>query len=506
MSVDKIICSLLQRASCSSSFYEKGWLLYTMLQAQQLETPPNSVFFDHQKSDLLRNIRTMLCGFGDYFRQNYDETLGIVSNTASVNAYQYLWGLSGAHVFLRRPDNAGAYDVSVLVDAERRFQDQITEDSQFNIAIRDVLKHGIDYGVGYLVRDGEGTYRAFHPLVVLSSEYARVPFYILESQDDPTGCRLHFIIPKESVLLDLLGLSSNEAYKFCLFSSVKDKRGEYVIENSAKYHPEFVSYVPISVFKPYFYGNEPGVPIGCGTMALAAAVNLQCIARSAFMAQSIELRPPALAAAGLLSPSGSLAPGSVQVFNPMGVGAGDRLSFPVPPRGANSAIFMENWRSDIRKAYFPDAVASRGVGQTTAIEANRTAAAATNFLASLRSPFHVWFLLPILRDRFDEMSKSAEETRVLRNSRVQLIGGFTEDMMANDFSLINMMAQALQLSAPFSPTLPAMVDFEEALRRLMSRLPPEFTLSRNAYNMVKQQLIEAAEQQRQAAEQQLQQG
>lgn len=506
MAVNDVICSLVDRASCSSSFYEKGWVLYTMLQAQQLHTPPNSVFFDYKKSDLLHSVWNSIRNFSGCFRQNYDETLGIVSNTAAVNAFQYLWGLSGGHIFLRRPENAGAYDVSVLVEAERRFQEQISADSQFNSAVRDVLKHGIDYGVGYLVQDGEGVYRAFHPLTVFSSEYARVPFYIIESWDEAVGCRLHFVIPKDSQLLEILGLISNSEFKYCLFSCIRNQKGDYYIETSVKYRPEFVDYVPISVFKPFFYGNEPGVPIGCGTMACAAAFNLQHMSRWAFEAQATELKPPALAVSGLLGPYGSLAPGSIQVFDPFEGNPGERLSFPVPPRGANSVTFVENCRNDIRKAYFPDAIASRGVGQTTAIEASRTAAAASNFLASLRDPFHVWFLLPILRERFNNMAKSAEETRVLRNSRIQLIGGFTEDLMANDLSLLNVVCQATQLAAPFSPTLPAMVNFEEIFRRLMNRFPPEFVISRNAYDIVKQQMIEAAQQQQQATEQQLQQG
>lgn len=506
MAVNDIVRGLIDRARTSSSFYEKGWLLYTMLQAQQLNTPPNSVFFDHNKSDLIRKVRSSIKRFSDCFRQNYDETLGIVSNTAAVNAYQYLWGLSGGHVFLRRPEKASAYDVSVLVEFERRFQEDISADSQFNSAVRDVLKHGIDYGVGYLVQDGSGGYRAFHPLTVFSSEYAHVPFYIIESWDDNNSCRLHFIVPKDSLLLEALGLSNNNSYQYCIFSCLTNQKGEYYIETSVRHSPEFVNYVPISVFKPFFYGNEPGVPIGCGTMACAPAFNLQHMSRLAFEAQAVELRPPALAVSGLLDSGDSLAPGSIQTYDAVENGLGDRLSFPVPPRGANSVAFVENCRNDIRKAYFPDAIASRGVGQTTAIEASRTASAASNFLASLRDPFHTWFLLPILRERFAKMTKSNEESRVLQGSRVQLIGGFTEDLIATDLSLLNVVNQAIQAAAPFSPTLPSMINFEEIMRRLMNRLPPEFVLNRAAFDQAKQQMLDLAQQQQEAEMQTLQQG
>lgn len=506
MSVNDVIHGLLDRAVCSSSFYEKGWALYSMLQAQQLHTRPNSVFFDVRRSDLLNGVWNAIRNLGGCFRQNFDETLGIVSNTAAVNAYQYLWGLSGGHVFLRRPENAGAYDVSVLVELERKFQEQITSDIQFNTAVRDALKHGIDYGVGYLIQDGAGVYRAFHPLTVFSSEFERVPFYIIESQDGKMNCRLHFIMPAESPLLEMLGLENDNGFKYCLFSCMQNSLGDYYIENSVYHRPEFVDYTPIHVFKPFFYGNEPGVPVGCGTMALAPALNLQHLSRWAFEAQAVELKPPALVASNLITPQNSFAPGTVQVFDPFEGSPADRLMFPVPPRGGNSINFVENCRNDIRKAYFPDAIASRGVGQTTAIEASRTAAAATNFLASLRDPFHIWFMLPLLRERFGRMAKSNEENRVFRNSRVQLIGGFTEDLIADDLSFLNVICQALQLAAPFSPTLPAMVNFEEIYRRLLNRFPPEYVLNRNAYDIVKQQMIQAAQQQQDAAEQQLQRG
>ncbi len=463
---------LLKCVSYSYQFYNKGWMLYSLLSTNNdCLFNIRSRFINTVSSDIL-HLSSYLGNVANSYCNWTDNTVAVISNVATVNAYQYLWGREGRNVYINLDDgyNAGTPDITTF---EYKVQKAISADKKLNRAIKKALKDGIDYGVGYLV-DIDGKYFSPHPLRVFKHDGDHDDLFVLERWSDEKQKYILHIIGSGDKYKKKLGINSSK--KYFMVSLQEGKNGKrYEIGKDF-----FASQPLIHEFKPMSFETEDGIATGSGIVAVNAAINLQKMSFSAVYAQEEELRPAMLVRQDLLRKRKlSIAPGSIHTFNQYNTNSGEPIRSMIPARGGSAASFVEYWVGRVRQAYFPENASFTGVGQTTAAEANQIATTSTNSLANLKTSFHDWFLTPILETFIDRMPKDSVEKDIIKNSTIRYIGQHTADLLNADIQNLRVLAEAYAVLKPDNPTIGLMSNGVGIMQRIARDVLPNGTVLTN---------------------------
>ncbi|AQW89094.1 putative head to tail connecting protein [Xenohaliotis phage pCXc-HC2016] len=466
----KFLDDLIKKCITDDDFYAKGWLLFFLLRGRiHLNNTVASNFFNVRSSPSSK----ALLGYSLLEENNvgrlYDSTMPVISNNAAINAYTYLWSREGQNVYLHNKDNNAAREnVGIL---EAAMQKDVTEDSSLNYAIKETMKNGIDYGVGYTLEIKE-KYHSVHPLRVVRGK----GFYIIESEVkiDKNG--------DEYVDYIITGLADDAAS----VNNGLDTKGKYFLhrisgmksKNDLEIKLALGSSTPfIHEFKPMNFESGSQSPCGAGLVALNAGINLQQITRAGVLAQASELRPPMLAAISLSDNYGlDLSAGSLNYYDPYERISTDPLRPATPARGTSASMFIDYWKNSVRNAYFPESVAARGVGQTTAAEAARVAQTASSFLSSMRSPFFNWYITPLLKGKLKRVAQKEELSETFNSVDFRFIGNYTGDVINDDLQHLRVLTEFVGSLSQLDPRVVNHIDAAQIMDRLLTDIYPSDVL------------------------------
>lgn len=447
-------------------FYSRGYVLDALLQGRAWEGVGGgveSLFFNGSFPQAFQEV------MGDLV---FEETLPTASAVAHSSMCSYLWGSEGRNIVLGYPEGNAlsgrtASDVSAL---EKKLQTAVSNSRDLNKAIRCALKHCLDFGAGY-VSSVDGVFECIHPLRVT---FGRVPnnaneFHLVE---DAYG--FWFFGKEES--LDYVKGDANpkpvkESEKYVAAHFTYDwKHGD---DDSSVEDTRKTSDLPMfhRLDLPFFE-NRVGVPVGCGNVALAAALKLRDSLDAAVFAQLNAMNPAILANTDVSRSLDCLSPGDKITFSPMDTRGAPPIMNAIQTDAANSPSYSEFWRSSIRRAYLLDSLVAAGVGQTTAADASRNSAAVSSLYSQMVTPFHRWFVTPLIYTFIKYEMKGVFTKTDLDELEIRFVGSFTADLLNRDLQSANVIAQTLQLAVQFDPTATQVVNFGNVLRGALEDSSP----------------------------------
>lgn len=464
-------------------FFEDCWLVDHLLRQDRSFGIDNGGMFckniDH--SGLHEWRRLQPCGI--------DETLVTSSNILHSNALSYLWGSAGRTVFLGQKLSSTVFIPSDLLSSiERKLQKAINEHPTINHQISIVLKNALDFGAGYLAAV-DGYYEAVAPMYVGRgiTDLERKKFFIVD-------CGLsYWIFGEKGDLSKQLELDISKRYFGVQVVPDEDT------ETGERIEREVQSDVPLFLALTFdFYRTREDIPVGCGTVAAKNVLQLNKLLDKAYYAQGVELQPP-VASSSLMDDGVSLGAGSINYYDSKKMSPSEVAASVMSPRGSNSLAFIDFWRSSIRRIYFLDQIIARGVGQQTAVDAARNAAAASSVFAGMVLPFFKEFMDDLLANFCSHHFKKnlPESERAFFNLKdidFRYIGQFTSDIANSDVAYNNILAQTMQTLAQFDPRVVALVKAEEvALKVLEDLFPSSFYRNRREYEEVASQIVQGGQ-------------
>lgn len=470
-------------------FYEDSWLVDHLLRQDRSFGIDNGGMFcrniDHTGLHEWRRLQP--CGI--------DETLVTSSNILHSNALAYLWGSTGRTVFLGQKLSSTVFIPSDLLSSiERKLQKAINEHQTINHQISIVLKNALDFGVGYLAGI-DGYYEAVTPMYVGRgiTDMERKKFYIVDCGTS------YWVFGENGEITKELGIDVGKKYfgaqivpNAKIDNVGKKYFGAKIIPNAKIGNEEKIERVvesdaPIFLSLAFdFYRTREDIPVGCGTVAAKNVLQLNKLLDKAYYAQGTELQPP-VASSSLLDGALSLGAGSINYYDSKKMSPGEVASSISAPRAGNSLSFVEFWRSSIRRIYFLDQIMARGVGQQTAVDAARNAAAASSVFAGMVRPFFKDFIDDLLANfcthHFKKQLPGSEKAFFkLEDLNFRYIGQFTSDIANSDVSYNNILAQTIQTLAQFDPKIVTLLKADEvAMKTLEDLFPSSFYFNKREY-------------------------
>lgn len=456
-------------------FFQNSGYLNNLLQANWNSTNfSNAGFFSSFDLDskIINDVR------GDC------KVLLSASNGLHSALLSYLWGFRGGTVFLNQKEGEeGKLSSSEIATAEGILQKLINENFNFNNCISLALKNAIDFGIGY-VTNNNGFYENIHPMYVGRGRtpIKKEKFYIVDNGSH------YYIFGKKGELSDALKINnkiSNGKYFAVKFyykldsNNFYEEMGEILTDN-----------IPMIVeLEIPFYKNMPEIPVGCGLIALNALEKASSISCHVFRAQKTELNPPAFIAS-FVSDLGNIhdMAGCSGIYDPMLIKANELIATPTPARASGGGVYLEMWRQQVKSAYMLDQIATFGVGQTTAIDAQRNAQINNSIFAQTIEPFFSSFMANLLKGFIKynfKRNRSVDSYISLNFDKsigMRFIGQFTQDLINTDLNNVQIFTQTLQALAPIDPNIIYVANTYDLVYKLMRDiLPASFFRNREEF-------------------------